>query len=177
MGAKSLLTQLGWYFDDVTGRLLGYRNPVTNQDSSRASTRIITAITTLAVTENLHEGNEIILSLLAGFTCTLPASTGGGAKYRFRVGIVNTSGSYKVQVANSSDIMQGSVLTVSDNAAAVLGYNTAVDSDTFTMNGTTTGGLTIGDWVEFIDAKLNKWLVRSITSSSGTEATPFSAAV
>lgn len=177
MGAKSALLQLAAFVDDVTGRRLGYRNPITNQDSTPASLRVTTAITTLAVTENLHEDGEILLSLLAGFVCTLPASTGGGAKYRFRVGIVNTTNQYKIQVANASDIMQGSILTVSDNSAAVLGYNTASDSDTITLNGTTTGGLTIGDWVEVIDAKLNKWLVRGVTSSSGTEATPFSAAV
>lgn len=157
--------------------MLGYRNQVTNQDTTYQSARVVTALTTLAVTENLHDNTEVILSLLAGFTATLPASTGGGARYRFRIGIVNTSNSYIIKVANSTDIMQGSVHTVSDNSAAVLGYNTAADSDTITLNGTTTGGLTIGDWVELLDAKLNTWLVTGLTSSSGTEATPFSATV
>ena len=44
-------------------------------------------------------------------------------------------------------------------------------------NGTTTGGVAIGDFIELIDIATDKWLVFGHTTTSGTEATPFSATV
>jgi hypothetical protein len=43
-----------------------------------------------------------------------------------------------------------------------------------TLNGTTTGGVSIGDWVEFEDILGTGWAVRGVVNQSGTEATPFS---
>jgi hypothetical protein len=56
-------------------------------------------------------------------------------------------------------------------------WPTAADSDTITLDGTTTGGVAIGDWIEVQDIVADKWAVRGVTTSSGAEATPFSAAV
>lgn len=136
---------------------------------------ILTAASTLGKAK--HAGRTMSLQLLAGFATTLPKATGSGDKFKFVVGLVNTSGSYIVKVGNTTDIIQGSVMTVSDGAAAVLGYNTAGTSDTVTLNGTTTGGLTIGDWFEITDLKDGVFTFTGLTSSSGTEATPFSATV
>lgn len=136
---------------------------------------VLTAASTLV--REQHAGRTMSLQLLAGFATTLPKSSGSGDKYKFVIGIVNTSGSYIVKVGNTTDVIQGSVMTVSDGAAAVLGYNTAASSDTITLNGTTTGGLTIGDWFEVTDLKSGVYAFTGLTSSSGTEATPFSATV
>jgi hypothetical protein len=67
---------------------------------------------------------------------------------------------------------------LSDGAAAVLGYMAvAATSDTITLNGTTTGGVSIGDWVEIVDVASGVFAATGLTTSSGTEATPFSATV
>lgn len=174
--AKGPLTVLAGFFDDVTGRMLGFRNPVTLQDDL-SSGRTVTALTTLAVTEVLHEGREVILSLLAGFTSTLPASVGLGAKYRFKVGIVVTSNSYIIKVANATDIIQGTVAALSDGSNAMLGWIAGAADDTITLNHTTTGGASIGDWIELQDIKLGVWAVTGIITQTGTEATPFSSTV
>ncbi|MBT9173445.1 MAG: hypothetical protein DDT21_01846 [Syntrophomonadaceae bacterium] len=145
--------------------------------AARVSTRVNTLVTTTTVTEATHENRLNTLNLLTGFVSTLPASTGGGAIYRFIVGIVNTSNSYIMRVANVSDIVQGSILQSADTGMAPLVWLTTGTSDTVTLNGTTTGGFTIGDWVEFQDIRLNVWAVHGMTTASGTKVTPFSATV
>jgi hypothetical protein len=132
---------------------------------------------TLAVTSAAHDGKLILLDLLAGVTATLPAATGSGSRFKFLVKLVPTSNQHKVQVANSSDIIQGTILMLSDNTAAVLGYSAGAADDTISLNGTTTGGLKKGDWIELIDAAANLWLATGIVTGSGTEATPYSSAV
>jgi hypothetical protein len=92
--------------------------------------------------------------------------------------VVNTS-NYVIQVA-TDDIMQGQIITTSttDTPDLSQAWPTAADSDTITMNASTTGGLSIGDFVELIDILTDTWYVFGITTSSGaSEATPFSAAV
>jgi hypothetical protein len=89
--------------------------------------------------------------------------------------VVNTSG-YTIQVTGD-DTMDGHILSLQDSADTVVGWETAATSDTITLNGTTTGGVSIGDWIELVDIAADQWTVTGITTSSGTEATPFSAAV
>jgi hypothetical protein len=45
------------------------------------------------------------------------------------------------------------------------------------LNGTTTGGVSIGDEITLIDIASNQYMVKGILTASGTEATPFSASV
>lgn len=133
--------------------------------------------TTLTVAD--HEGKTILLDTLAGTTITLPAATGSGAKFRFVVSVVNTSNSHVIEVADATDIMYGNIIANStgDTPDLAQPWPTAADSDTITLNGTTTGGLAIGDWIEVEDIKANAWAVTGVVTASGTEATPFSAAV
>jgi len=135
----------------------------------------------LAITTTLNRlthGNKNILMSGAGGarTFTLPAATGTKDKYLFTVAEVNTS-NYVIKVANATDVMDGSILSLQDAADTVVGWETAATSDTITLNGTTTGGVSIGDWVELQDIASGQWSVTGITTSSGTEATPFSATV
>lgn len=131
----------------------------------------------LAYRVTKHKGKTILLDTLTGSTFTLPASTGKGQKIRFQVSLVPTSNSHIIKVANASDIIQGTIHTVSDNSAAVLGYIAGASDDTITLNRTTTGGVTIGEYIELEDIKKNVWAVRGFTASTGTEATPFSSTV
>jgi hypothetical protein len=109
-------------------------------------------------------------------TLTLPAATGSGNEYRFIVSVVNTS-NYVIQVANADDTIDGSVILHQDSANTVVSFNTVAASDTITLNGTTKGGVSIGDELTLIDSLANQYTVKGVLTASGTEATPFSAAV
>ena len=140
------------------------------------STRIVPLAVSTAISEAAHEGRTVVMGGAgAARTFTLPAASGSGARYRFVVGAVNTS-NYLIKVTGD-DTMDGSIVSLADGGDTVVGWETASDSDTITLNGTTTGGVSIGDFVELEDIAADQWAVRGQTTSSGTEATPFSATV
>jgi len=139
------------------------------------SGRIVTCTAeTLVVTEALHEGRIILLSRAAGVTATLPEATGSGGKYTFKVGVVPTSNAHVI-AAKTTDTMSGFVFTVGDDATALAGWLVDGTDDKLSLDGTTTGGLTIGDTIVCIDAQDAVWHIEGHTTSSGTEATPASA--
>lgn len=139
-----------------------------------ASTRIVTLITTTTITKALHANKICLLSLLAGFTATLPEATGSGDIYTFKVGIVNTSGSYVV-AAKTTDTMSGLAMMQEAAGGTMLGWLVDGTDDKLTLNGTTTGGETIGDTIICVDAQDAVWHVLCYLTGSGTEATPASA--
>ena len=142
------------------------------------STRLIAAGSALSVTEALHGSKIILLDTAAGSTCTLPASTGSGAIFRFVVSVLATTNNHIVKVANASDIIQGVLSTVdTDTAGTITGWATAGTSDTITLNRSTTGSAMRGEWIEVIDVATNLWLVRGQVANTGAGATPFSATV
>lgn len=144
----------------------------------------LTADTTLF--HHIHANGPILrLNSLTGLTATLPAATGTGDKFYFEVFLLATSNSYKIQVANASDYMMGVITGArTDSGNAVLGFaaansgTVATNSDTVTLNRTTTGSVNVGEWLMFEDAATNVWQVRGVLSATGAAfATPFSAAV
>jgi len=146
---------------------------------SDASTRIVNVTTsTLIVTQRKHDMKVITLNRAAGIAVTLPVATGSGTVLKFYVGTTVTSNSTTIKVADATDIMVGNIIANStgDTPDLAQPWPTASDSDTITLNGTTTGGIA-GDFVTLIDVAANKWSVQGVTSCSGTEATPFSATV
>jgi hypothetical protein len=132
----------------------------------------ITAATTLD--DDAYAGRTIILTSTTGRIITLPSATGSGATYTIVLGVTVVSGSHVIRVAAGTNIIQG-VLSVSTDAAGVT-IPTASDSDTITMNGSTTGGVR-GSIIELQDVYPQVWMVRGSLVSTGAEATPFSAAV
>ena len=150
---------------------------------ARNVTGTLTPIVTLTATGNItaatHAGKTLLMGEVGGnaaATFTLHAATGSGAEYRFIVSVVNTS-NYKIQVANANDTIDGSVILHQDSANTVQTFNTAATSDTITLDGTTTGGVSIGDELTLVDMASNQYSVKGVLTASGTEATPFSAAV
>lgn len=141
------------------------------------STRMVAAGGTLAMTELAHEGKIIALDTATGSVVTLPASTGGGAVYRFLVTVTATSNSHVIKVANASDEMRGYVVQDSDTATAPNIWWAADNDDTITLNRTTSGLAAQGEYFEIVDAVLNHFFVRGYSQASGTEVTPFSATV
>ena len=142
-------------------------------------TPIVTLTATGSITAATHAGKILLMGEVGGdaaATFTLPAATGSGAEYRFIVSVVNTS-NYVINVANANDTIDGSVTLHQDSAATVASFNTVAASDTITLDGTTTGGVSIGDELTLVDMATNQYSVKGILTASGTEATPFSAAV
>lgn len=110
----------------------------------------------------------------AAYTQTLPAATGSGDKYTFIVGAVNTS-NHVIDASGNSGVFRGNIITNSTGDTPDLGQPwPAGGNDVITLNGTTTGGQAIGDIIEVIDIATGVWQVSGVTTTSGTEATPFS---
>lgn len=145
---------------------------------SRASGRVVALATATTLSEETHADRVLRLTGTgSSLAQTLPAATGSGARFYFVVGAVNTS-NHVIKVTGD-DILVGNIITNStgDTPDLAQPWPTAADSDTITLNGTTTGGAKVADWIECIDAAADTWYIRGVTTSSGSEATPFSAGV
>lgn len=153
--------------------------------SIQASSREVAAGATLSLTQAAHDGKTIALDTAAGSVVTLPAATGSGAKFKFYVKTLATSNSHVIQVANATDFFVGLVSGARiDSGNAVLGFaaansgTVATNSDTITLNRTTTGSVSKGEWIEVEDVLAATWAVKGFLSATGAAfATPFSAAV
>lgn len=154
---------------------------ITNPTVSGQTPLSVTGATvTLGAT---HVGRTTVINRAAGCAITLPAATGTGDKYRVVVGTTLSSGSLSAAVASSSDYMRGFALLANDTDGSASNFETAntgtlaTESDTITLNRTTTGIGTIGDQLEFEDIATGVWVVQVCAQANGTEATPFTAAV
>lgn len=143
-------------------------------------TPVPVSATTLTLAPDTHDNRPVVINSASGCTITLPAATGTGSCYKIYVGTTLTSGSFVVQVANGTDYMRGQAWTIGSANAGFLTANSgtvATESDTITFNRSTTGLGTQGDYIECTDEATNLWAVEADYASSGTAATPFSAAV
>jgi hypothetical protein len=132
---------------------------------------------TASATLTASDANTVLtVNAAAGLTLTLPAAAGTGRVYDIIIGTTVTSNNVVIQVANASDVMTGVYTNGQDAADTVVLWETAATSDTITLNGTTKGGIK-GDRIYLRDIAANLWYVMGIGSATGTEATPFSAAV
>ena len=143
---------------------------------------VVLSAATVTLTAATHANVPLVLTRAAGVVATLPAASGTGNNYKFYVDTTVTTNAYVVQVANATDVMTG-VAFGSDDEAALTGTPTAIDmwvagatSDTLTMDGSTRGGLK-GNYVEILDIAAGLFHVKAVLTQTGTEVTPFSAAV
>lgn len=131
--------------------------------------------TTLTSASN---NKTVKLDTLAGSTVTLPAATGSGVKFLFVVTVLATSNSHVIKVANATDTMIGGVVIAdTDTAGAASSFFAGSTGDTITLNRSTTGSVSLGEWIEVEDVAAGKWFVTGMISGTGTVATPFSATV
>jgi len=173
------------YVDSATEALyIGSGSSGTSKRYIQTGADVPVAITaSTALTTAAHSGRPIIVNAAAGLTLTLPAATGSGAKFLIYIGTLVTSNSFIVQAASGTDYFRGIAFLKDDGAGTVQGFATAntgtvgTESDTLTWNRTTTGTCIVGDLVEFQDIATAVWSVKTANNASGTEATPFSAAV
>lgn len=158
---------------DITTNLAAMGSP---------AARYAPAGATLALT-SANASQTIQLNALAGSIVTLPAATGSGIRFRFLVTVLPTSNSHVVQVANASDFMVGSIEAaiasgVVDAFTAANSGTVATNSDTITLNRSTTGAVHLGEYFSVEDIAANTWLVYDgLITQTSTGATPFSAAV
>ena len=143
--------------------------------SNYERTHGLTTVTdaTVTIAKGPHLGMPIVLNRAAGCTATLPAATGSGNTYSF-IGAIDATGDQIIQVTGD-DTMAGVAYLGNDSAGASCFY-TAAASDTITLDGSTTGGKK-GWRVTCTDIAADTWSVMVMSEASGTEATPFSAAV
>ncbi len=143
---------------------------------------LVTLTADTTITNAAHAGRILLMGEVGGdasATFTLPAATGTGAEFKFIVSVVNTS-NYVIQVTGN-DTIDGSVVVTNDSTdggtASLISWPTVAASDTITLNGTTTGGVNIGDYILLTDIATDQYSVSGLLNASGSEATPFSAAV
>lgn len=134
------------------------------------------AVTASATLNRSFANTPVVINAAAGLTLTLPAASGTGDVYTIIVGTTVTSNTAVVRVASASDIMAGNAIMSADGGNTSNMWETAADSDTITMDGSTRGGIR-GDKITLTDYASGVWQVEMIGQSTGTEATPFSAAV
>ena len=160
---------------------------ITGAITTASVTKGLVSITaTDAITAAEHAGRTLVLNAAdadsTAVTLTLPAATGTGNVYHFIIGIVSVmTAAYKIQVTGD-DTIDGWIVAANDVANhasnnSINIWKTAATSDTITLDGTTTGGVSIGDWLCLTDIKAAQWALSGQLEQSGTEATPFSAAV
>ena len=135
---------------------------------------------TFALTAALHAGKVVAFGKTDGTTVTLPAATGTGNIYRLVIAVAATSNANIIQVANATDVMDGSLNiqqdTDSDGDSKV--WRADAGDDTMSFAGAATTGGIVGGYIECVDYAAGFWSCRAYTQSGGGfEVTPFSAGV
>ena len=129
-----------------------------------------------AVTYTLPAVNATADSGIAGPGPSLDNLSNVGATFTIISSITKT-GSLIVQVANSTDVMTGMATMVdTDTTDNMEGFMTVAASDTITLTGTTSGGVTHATIVCTVLAT-GLWTVSVRTGGTVNLVTPFSAAV
>ena len=128
-----------------------------------------------AVTYTLPAVNATADSGVSGPGPDLNNANNVGATFTI-VSSITKTGDLIVQVANSTDVMSGGAFYIDDTSDNVVGFETVAASDTITLNGGTTGGVT---YAKIICTVLGTglWSVSVHTGCTSTPATCFSAAV
>jgi hypothetical protein len=119
----------------------------------------------------------VLMSRALGSAIKMPRANGSGCQLQLTVGIVPTTTPFYVISTNpSTDIFAGSIGVNLDASTAetFMTVAGASASNTITINGTTTGGVTIGDTIFLEDIQAGVWMVTGSIIGSGSVATPFS---
>jgi hypothetical protein len=146
---------------------------------ARLNPGFVTLAATQSLSKGVHDGKTLLLSVLSGHTITLPPATGAGTRIRILGHIAPSTNSNIIKVQNAIDVLVGTALITLAAGGAVSAFNTAATAgaDTLTLNRTTTGGATSGEWMEFEDYAAGFWNVLAYLHGTTAPATPFSSAV
>jgi len=154
-----------------------FSGPVTATNGFISGSGSLVSVTAdVTLTSASHAGRTMLLDVASGATVTLPAASGTGNIYKFFVKTTVTSNDYIIQVASADDTMAGVAVVANDGGATASIFETVAASDTITLDGSTTGGI-LGGQIEIQDVASGVFSVVVRGAATGTEATPFSAAV
>ena len=172
-----------------------FQGPVTSKNGfiTTGPANVVDADSSTSLTVASHAGRIVHNNAAGAVTYTLPAINANsdsavagpgadlnnlsniGATFEIFASITKT-GSLIVQVANSNDVMVGSAKFIDDTSDNMVGFETVAASDTITLNGTTTGGVTFSK-ITCTAISSTQWKVDVESGCTGSPATPFSAAV
>ena len=115
------------------------------------------------------------LDTLTGSAVVLPAATGSGFKVKFLVTVLATSNNHVVSAAGT-DVMIGAISGARvDSTNALLAFAAQATSNTITLNKTTTGSVTLGEYIEVEDVAAGVWATSGFLTATGAAfATPYS---
>lgn len=119
-------------------------------------------------------GTTVYLDKADGIVVTLPAPV-AGLSYKFIVKTAVTSNAYKISTGTQNVQFLNGTITSLQAAATAVFTGDGSTHDNFSMNGSTTGGLT-GTEVTFTAISSTLWTVSGFVRSSGAAATPFATA-
>lgn len=137
----------------------------------RRALQTVVPISAAAYTLSTHRNGGNVLNRLTVATVqagTLPAANGKRGSFRVEVGVTATGN--KTLKCAGTDVFEGTAVVTATTSGS---FGTASNTNTITLNGTTTGGIA-GSIVEFQDVAVGKWAVKVAANGSGTAATPFS---
>ncbi len=161
---------------DLSAGTIKYATPREIRDGQLLSQTPVSLTATTVLTKALHEGRPLLMGASgAALTFTLPAATGSGDRYLFVVSVVNTS-NYLIKASAGTMLFTGTIIgaSITDSATdAARTWTAGASDDSLLLNGTTRGGVTKGDFIEFVDCSATQWFVRGLITQSGSEATPF----
>ena len=172
-----------------------FQGPVTSKNGfiTTGPANVVDADSSTSLTVASHAGRIVHNNAAGAVTYTLPAINANsdsavagpgadlnnlsniGATFEIFASITKT-GDLVVQVANSNDVMVGSAKFIDDTSDNMVGFETVAASDTITLNGTTTGGVTFSK-ITCTAISSTQWKVDVESGCTGSPATPFSAAV
>lgn len=138
--------------------------------------RLSSGVNSITASETLTSKDgvgTIVLNAAAGATVTLPAATGSGTEYIVIVGTTVTSNTYVINASTNGADFFGNAVALQDGGDTLVAFEAAANNNTFTMNGTTQGGLK-GQRIKIVDIGTDAYAIESIGAATGAEATPFS---
>lgn len=132
---------------------------------------VLDATAATLVLTSLNNGATVLLDRAAGVTVTLPAPV-PGQRFRFIVATVSTSNAHKIITSAGTVFISGGLYV--DKSLTITRYDGNTSSlVSINLNGTTTGGLTIGDVFDLTCVSATVWTAEGTVTASGTLATPF----
>jgi hypothetical protein len=151
-------------------------SPGLANEAINAEERIV-AITAATVLDPAKHANRTLLvtANTGALALTLPAAKGSGDFYRIHLNTAVSGGITVVAgvFAGVSNKFVGR-LVQRTSASTVVVYSSTTN-DLITLDGTTQGGATSGDFIVLQDTAIGQWsIVDSFLNSSGNAATPFS---
>ena len=141
----------------VTGSIV-FSGAITTNSVTKG---LVSITATDAITATEHAGRTLVLNAAdagsTAVTLTLPIATGTGNEYSFIIGTVNAmTAGYKIQAGDADDTIDGWIIAKNDVANhasnnSINLWKPAAADDTITLDGTTTGGVSIGDHICLTD--------------------------